>query len=189
MIASENAFLWSYLWQSTAFITVGLAISFAFRRRPCRTHHILLLSIIAAVIVPIGTASAKHLGLGLFAGKPVKIHRPVESVANHLPIENEFDVTGLPPIIHGYTEVAEIKSARAPAYEYHPSVVASSQGYEFPWRKVLFWSWVAISLILSLRLAFVFAVGVGMLGQAVPAKGTNIREAAHAAGANRLCRN
>ncbi|MDH4240325.1 MAG: hypothetical protein OEW48_12250, partial [Phycisphaerae bacterium] len=99
MIASENAFLWSYLWQSTAFITAGLAISFAFRRRPCRAHHVLLLSIIAAVIVPIGTASVKHFGLGLFAGEPVKIRRPVESVANHLPIENEFDVTEQPVLV------------------------------------------------------------------------------------------
>ena len=177
MIASENAFLWSYLWQSTAFITVGLAISFAFRRRPCRAHHILFLSIIAAVIVPIGTASVKHFGLGLFAGEPVKIHRPVEPVANHLPMENEFNVTGLPPIIHGYTEVAQIKSDRAPVYEYLSPVVASSQGYEFPWRKVLLWGWVAASVILSLRLAFVFAMGVGMLGQAVPTDGTRIRDA------------
>lgn len=183
MIASENAFLWSYLWQSTAFITAGLAISFAFRRRPCRAHHVLLLSIIAAVIVPIGTTSVKHFGLGLFAGKPVKIHRPAESVANYMPIDNEFDVTGLPPIIHGYTEVAQIKSAPIPAHEYSSPAVASSQSYEFPWRKVLFWSWVTISLILSLRLTFVFAMGVGMLGRVVPTDGTRIREAIRTAGA------
>ena len=121
MIASENAFFWSYLWQSTAFITAGLAISFAFRRRPCRAHHILLLSIIAAVIVPIGTASVKHFGMGLFAGEPVTIHRPVEPVPNHLPMKNEFDIAEQPALIPAYTEVAQIKSARAPAYEY-PSV-------------------------------------------------------------------
>jgi ankyrin repeat protein len=183
MIAIENAFLWSYLWQSTAFITVGLAISFAFRRRPCRAHHILLLSIIAAVIVPIGTASVKHFGLGLFAGKPVTIHRPVEPEANYIPMANEFDVTEQPALFPGYTEVAQIKSARAPAHEYPPSVAASSQGYEFPWRKVLLWGWAAASVILGLRLAFVFAMSVGMLGRVVPTNGTRIREAIRKAGA------
>ncbi|MHC4113652.1 MAG: ankyrin repeat domain-containing protein, partial [Planctomycetota bacterium] len=135
------------------------------------------------VIVPIGTASVKRFGLGLFAGKPVKIHRPVESVANYMQIDNEFDVTERTALVPGYTEVAQIKSAGAPAYEYLSPVVASSQGYEFPWRKVLFWSWVAISLILSLRLTFAFAMGVAMLGRVVPNDGTRIREAIRLAGA------
>jgi hypothetical protein len=183
MIAIENTFLWSYLWQSTAFVTAGLAISFAFRRRPCRAHHVLFLSIIAAVIVPIGTASVKHFGLGLFAGEPVKIHRPVEPVANYMQIDNEFDITGLPVLIHGYTEVTQIKSKPITDHEYPPSVVASSQGYEFPWRKVLLCGWVVASVILSLRLTFVFVMGVGMLGQAVPTDGTRFREAIRKAGA------
>ena len=116
-------------------------------------------------------------------GKPVTIHRPVESVAKYMPTENEFDVTERTALVPGYTEVAQIKSARAPAYEYPSPVVASSQSYEFPWRKVLFWSWIAISLILSLRLAFVFAMGVGMLGRVVPNDGTRIREAIRTAAA------
>ncbi|NIS51505.1 MAG: hypothetical protein GWN67_10415, partial [Phycisphaerae bacterium] len=182
MIAGENAFLWSYLWQSTAFVTAGLAISFAFRHRPCRAHHILLLSIIAAVIVPISTASVKHFGLGLFAGKPVTIHRPVEFVANHLHTENEFDVTERTALVPGYTEVAQIKPAHPPALEYPSSAVASSKSYELPWRKILLWSWAVVSTILILRLAFFFAMSVGLLGQVVPANSARIREAIRLAG-------
>lgn len=120
MIAGENAFLWSYLWQSTAFVTAGLVSSYALRRRPCRAHHVMLLAIVASVIVPIGTASVKHLGVGLFASEPVPIHRPVESVANHLPVEKEFYITGQPALVTEYTEVAQIKSTRAPVPEYPP---------------------------------------------------------------------
>ncbi|MDH4241512.1 MAG: ankyrin repeat domain-containing protein, partial [Phycisphaerae bacterium] len=80
-------------------------------------------------------------------------------------------------------EVAQIKSDRAPAYECPSPVVASSQGYRFPWRKVLLWSWTIASVILSLRLTLVFLMGVGMLGQAVPTDGTRIREAIRTAGA------
>jgi ankyrin repeat protein len=174
---SETAFLWSFFWQSTAFLTAGFVISFALRRRPCRAHHILLLSIIAAVIVPVGTATVKHSDLGLFVGEPVKTHRPVEPVANYISIENEFDDTGQPILENGHTEVAQIKSAPAPPYEYPYPVIASSQGYEFPWRKSLLWGWVVASLILSLRLVFVFAMGVGMLRQASPTDNTRIREA------------
>ncbi|MHC4692761.1 MAG: hypothetical protein ACYS67_08465, partial [Planctomycetota bacterium] len=165
MIATENAFLWSYLWQSTAFIMAGLAISFAFRRRPCRAHHILLLSIIAAVIVPIGTASVKHFDMGLFVARPVTIPQPVEPMVHYIPTNNEFHITELPVLIPVYKEVTQIKSNPTPVYEYSSPVVASSQGYEFPWRKVLLWSWAAASLILSLRLAFVFAMSFGMLGK------------------------
>ena len=182
MIATENAFWWSYLWQSTAFLTAGLAISFVFRRRPCRAHHILLLSIIAAVIVPIATASVKHLGLGLFAGKTVTILQPVEPVTNYMPIDNEFHITELPVLMPVYTEVTQIKPSPESAYEYPAPAVASSKGFEFPWRKVLLWSWAAASIILGLRLAFVFAMGVGLLGQAVPTHSTRIREAIRLAG-------
>ncbi len=181
-MASQNAFLWSYLWQSTAFITAGLTISFAFRRRPCRAHHILLLSIIAAVIVPIGTASVKHFGLGLFTAKPVPIPQPVEPVVTNLTTESEFDISRLPVLIPVYTDVTQIKPSSAPAYEYPSPAVASSKSFEFPWRKVLLWSWAAASVILSLRLTFVFAMGVGLLGKAVPTKGTRIREAIRLAG-------
>jgi cytohesin len=177
MIATENAFLWSYLWQSTAFITAGLAISFAFRHRPCRAHHILLLSIIAAVIVPIGTASVKHFGLGLFAAKPMTITQPVEPVANSLLMESKYDAIELPVLIPVYTEGTQIKSNPIPTHEYSSPAVASSKGYELQWRKVMLWSWAAASLILSLRLVFVFAMGISLLDQVVPTNSTRIREA------------
>ncbi len=183
MIATENAFWWSYLWQSTAFITAGLVISFAFRRRPCRAHHILLLSIIAAIIIPIGTASVKHFGLGLFEGKPVTIPQSVEPIVHYMPMNNEFHITELPLLMPVYTGITKIDSTPIPAYEYPSPAVASSKGFEFPWRKVLLWSWAAASIILILRLAFVFAMGLGLLGQAVPTNSIRIREAIRMAGA------
>lgn len=185
---TENPFLWSCLWQSTAFIGLGLAASLALRRRPCRAHHILLLTIIAAVLAPLATASVKHLGLGLFVAEPAIINPPAEPAANRLPVDNAPVLTGGAASNLADTDNARSKLIRPPVREYPASalagsdeypapVAARSQGSEFPWRKVLLWSWAVAGGILFLRLSFIFATGLHLLISAEPVSRQNVSRA------------
>ena len=74
---SEDAFLWNCVWQSTICITAGLAASFAFRHWSARAHRVLLLSMVAALIVPVMSVIVKHFELGVFASGAVVIHSEV----------------------------------------------------------------------------------------------------------------
>ena len=61
---TENWFVggfsvWSCIWQSTVLVGAGLIGSFILRHRAARAHHILLLSMIAAVVGP-DAAQAIH---------------------------------------------------------------------------------------------------------------------------------
>ena len=52
-ILSVESFFRICLWQSIVLTAVGLAASFLLRQRSSRAHQVLLLSIVAAMIVPV----------------------------------------------------------------------------------------------------------------------------------------
>ena len=60
--------LWSALWQSSAWLIVGLVVSALVARHPARAHGILLLCMGGAVLTPLIGGAMRLIGLGLLPG-------------------------------------------------------------------------------------------------------------------------
>lgn len=67
------------LWQSTAILTAALAAARASRSRPARAHAILTAGAAAAVAAPVGSAVARHFGLGFVAPAPITTAAPADT--------------------------------------------------------------------------------------------------------------
>ena len=145
---SVEFFVRTCLWQSIVLVAVGLAASFLLRRRSSRAHRVLLLSIIAAVIVPIVSALVKQYELGMFVAEPAAMQPYLETEA----IASDFSpAVPIAPDV-GY-EPGSIEGDFAPVASGSPSV-------PLPWAHIALCAWVAASLILGVRLLVTFALGV-----------------------------
>ena len=176
---SENAFLWSCVWQSTVCIGVGLFGSFVLRRRPARAHQMLLLAMIAAVIVPVMSAVVKHFEWGIFA---------VEAAVSEPVVEEGFESSN-----YEMVDIAAVESVepRMKVFEEAggPAAIAGAQpaGTARPEKANLrlgtlaILGWAVASLILHARLLVTFAAGIRLLGRAVVVKCERIQKAADAA--------
>ncbi len=60
-----EAVLWSALWQSSAWLLVGLVAGALLRGRPARAHAVMLLCILGAALTPVLGAAFRLGGLGL----------------------------------------------------------------------------------------------------------------------------
>jgi beta-lactamase regulating signal transducer with metallopeptidase domain len=60
-----DAVLLDALWQTTAWLVLGLALSVILERRPARAHGVLLLCLVAAVATPIVSIACRALGWGM----------------------------------------------------------------------------------------------------------------------------
>lgn len=60
-----DSFLFCVLWQTTAWLTIGMIGAIVLRRHPARAHGVLLSCIIAALITPALSFTFKSLGWGL----------------------------------------------------------------------------------------------------------------------------
>ena len=156
----------SCVWQSTIFIVVGLVGSFILRHRSSRAHQVLFLAMIAAVIVPIISILVKHYELGMFVAEPVVIQSP----AKDLTTASNYGASGI-------ITAENIEHNPGLIEKDLPSALAGSEGAEFPWRLVVLCGWLAASLILAARLLLTFALGVRLLGRALPLKCEKIEEA------------
>jgi len=154
------------VWQSTIFIVVGLVSSFILRHRSARAHQVLFLAMIAAVIVPIMSILVKHYELGMFVAEPVVIQSPAEDVGR----VGNF---GAPGII----SAEDIEHKPGAIEEILPSAMAGSEIAKFPLHSIVLYGWIAASLILATRLLLTFALGVRLLGRALPLDCQRIEEA------------
>ena len=162
--------LWTYLWQSTIFVALGLAGSFILRHRPSRAHQVLLLSMVAAVTVPTASILVKHFELGVFVAGPVVM----ESRADDWNPASHHEPSAIVPPESIEHQAAPIRESTAPVTE-------SSRRIEFPWRSVVLYGWVAASLILAGRLLVTFRFGLRLLGRAVPLDCERIERAVYRA--------
>ena len=156
----------SCVWQSTIFIVVGLVGSFILRHRSARAHQVLFLAMIAAVIVPIMSILVKHYELGMFVAEPVVIQSRAEDVGR----VGNF---GAPGII----SAENIEHKPGLVEKDLPPATLASETTKFPWRLVVLYGWIAASLILAARLLLTFALGVRLLGRALPLDCQRIEEA------------
>jgi hypothetical protein len=69
----RGLWVWTYVWQSTIFVTLGLWGSFVLKHRSSRAHQVLLLSMTGAVIVPVASILVKYYELGVFIAEPVMV--------------------------------------------------------------------------------------------------------------------
>ena len=60
--------LWSALWQSSAWLALGLALSAAWRHRPARAHSVLLAAMLAALATPVLSGVSRLAGWGVLPG-------------------------------------------------------------------------------------------------------------------------
>jgi hypothetical protein len=145
----RGPWLWTCVWQSTMFITLGLAGTFLLKHRSSRAHQVLLLSMIAAVIIPAAGLLVKHYELGVFVAEPAVIRLPNESQAT----------------MHN-REVPEIVSSKSIEHESIPieqaaePTMTGSRDVPFSWRLVLLYSWIAASVVLAGRLIVMFLLGL-----------------------------
>ena len=166
-IFSAESFLWSCLWQSTIFLVVGLSGSFLFRRHSARAHRVLFLAMMAAVIVPAASLLVKHYELGMFVAEPTAIQPQVDDQAI-------YESAGI-------TSNEAIERGPAPINEDLHSAPAVSRAAKFPWRSALIYTWIAASLILTVRLLVTFVLGARLLGRALPLNSDKIEQAIHLA--------
>jgi len=171
-LLSENAFVWTCLWQSTACVAAGLIGSFILRHRPARAHQALLLAMIAAVAVPVMSTAVKHFDLGLLWAEPTAVW-PREEIA-------------LPETTYAAAEILTGDIIKYEPPEVEPAeggTVATVQAgeTEIPWMQIAAWAWIAASLILAGRLAVTFVRGVRLLRRAAPPHCEKLQEAARIA--------
>jgi bla regulator protein BlaR1 len=167
-IFSAESFFRICLWQSTIFIAAGLIGSFILRHRSARAHQVLLLAMIAAVVVPVFSILVKHYELGLFAAEPIVIRTETEYQATISNIEaNEI----IPP--------TDIKNKANTSEKNLASATTSTENTKFPLIKIVFYSWLTVSLIMALRLAVTFVLGIRLLGRAIPLECERIEQAIH----------
>ncbi len=164
-ISSLESFVWTCLWQSMVLIAVGLAASFLLRRRSSRAHQVLLLSIVAAVIVPVVSVLVRHYELGVFVAEPVAVPLQLESEA----AAGDFSPSG--PIVQGFEyEPGPVEMASVPA-------TTISQSAPLPWVRIALCGWIVASLALATRLVVTFILGVRLVGRAEPLDCCRLREA------------
>jgi beta-lactamase regulating signal transducer with metallopeptidase domain len=162
----QNAFLWSCLWQSVLCLAAGLVCSIIFRRRPSRAHGLLLMGMMAAVLVPLMSATVKHLELGLFAAEPTgtQSERPARAVREYEPANHVF---------FAELEPEPSMPEEGPA----PATTVRSYCFDIPWRQAGLWAWAAASMVLVLRLVVTFFCGLRLLAKATPLACMRIQKA------------
>jgi len=162
---SVESFVWTCLWQSMALVMAGMAASFLLRRRSSRAHQVLLLSIVAAVTVPVVSTLVKHYELGVFVAKPAAAPWQLQTEA----VAGDFYPSGPIAQDFGY-EPGPIEGDL-------PPVVIVSKSAPLPWTRVALYGWIAASLVLTTRLLVTFALGVRLLGRAKPLDCKKMEEA------------
>jgi len=168
---SENSFFLSCIWQSTICVVLGLISSFILKRRPCRAHQILLLTLIAAVFVSVMSVIVKHCELGVFVTEPVVTQAEVE------------DRTAT--IDNGALEAATIEDTEhqtSTSEEYSVSTfMVQPESIKIHWAQVILVLWIVASIVLTIRLFLTFVLSIRLLGRAQPLDCKKIQNAVHVA--------
>ncbi len=160
-ISSTYPIIFTLLWQSSLFVTAGLIGSFILKRHPARAHQVLLLSMIAAVTVPLLSTFVKYMELGIFVEEPVAATSPP---GDFIPVSNTpLSATNLLPFYES-EQVTEVL----------PPIETESENFSLPWRKILLFGWIAVSIILLTRLLITFILGMRLVKKAQPFEHPNI---------------
>lgn len=137
--------LWTLAWQSTACLAAGLTGSYLLRRQAVRAHQVLLLSLIAAVLVPAISQVVKRNGWGL-----LEAERAVPG--QEAPLAEPQSQVVMTPRVTTNTAVS-----LRPAVD--TAGVSAPSKERFDWAKIIVPLWLAASAALLLRLANQLVLG------------------------------
>ena len=169
--------LWTWLWQSTLFVVIGLAGSFLLRHRPARACQGLFLAMIGAFALPLMSATVAHLGLGVLAPKPIA-HEP-EITYQVFTMDYEAPAALFPPDVQINMEPADIQAVVPPE---KPVVVkAAPQSISPPWHSILLYGWMIAAFLLLGRLFVAFVSGICLLRRAKSRGCERVQRAANSA--------
>ncbi|WP_165251751.1 carboxypeptidase regulatory-like domain-containing protein [Paludisphaera soli] len=153
---SAETLIWTFAWQASAFLALGLAASFALRGRPARGHQALLLAMLAAVAAPTLTQAGRRLGWGLWnattptAVRSTAARSPVEPGPGPMPAASpEPRWVGAPVPPSRTAPTLALASA-------NDAPVARVSAWSFPWRTAFLTAWAVVSGLLGVRLAASF---------------------------------
>jgi beta-lactamase regulating signal transducer with metallopeptidase domain len=168
-VFAQHSWLWTLAWQSTACLAAGFAGSILLRRRPVRAHQLLLLSLIAAILIPALSHAVKRNQWGLFvAERTVSIHE-----AQPFVIQTELATTAPTPV--GNTP-AEPTGATVT-----PSKTTAPAAPRFQWQTALPLLWLGATSALLLRLMARLLLGLSLVRRSSSAQSRPIAEALDAA--------
>jgi beta-lactamase regulating signal transducer with metallopeptidase domain len=176
---------WDLLWQSSLFLTAGLAASQALQKTPARAHRLLLLAILAALLTPLLSQGIHKSGWGILRsaepalppaeGPVILTHGfqapPVTPAVGSIPVRPR-------PVDPSLARAATNEAAPAPPVLMANSLVPS-------WKQIALGSWMLLSGLAIVRLASSFGRGLRMIRGSEPVVDATLLQAASRA-SNRL---
>lgn len=166
----EDPMLWTCLWQSTLVAGIGLAGSFLLARRPARGFQVLLLTMIAAVLVPVMSLLVKHYDLGVL---------PAEPMSRSLEVR-DWSAT----ITEDTSTAWFVPEPQIPMHEPTGTVAEvahRSADLRVPWRTIFVLGWMIATLALLGRLLAGVWNGIRLLRRSRPGDGPHVQQATNAA--------
>ena len=150
---------WTFAWQSSLILAIGLASAFACRKRPARAHRALLAAMLAAFAAPALTETGRRLGWGLWDTPEVAKFDPKPMPGGPL----VSSPAPKPLLLPTPERSRPIGASTSPAPV--EIVAPPPPSKPFPWRSALLTAWAVASLALGLRLVASFASGARMVGR------------------------
>src|SRR5262245_43658918 len=156
------AFAWSFAWQATVFLLLGLAGSLIWSRRPARGHRMLVLAMLGALMAPLLTWGIHQLGWGLWpvraAVKPDAITSPVIDTSQAFVPSSpnsgpDLKAIAVPPVIPSPLASAATSTDQSSASGSSSTVPTHSSRVGWSWSMELLGAWLALSVLVLIRLA------------------------------------
>jgi beta-lactamase regulating signal transducer with metallopeptidase domain len=164
----QHPWLWPLAWQSTICLAAGLAGSILLRRRPARAHQLLLLSLIAAMLIPTLSHTVRQNQWGLFvAERTVAIRETQPFIA--------------PPDLATATPTPMSNAAAEPSRPTAIPGMPVPAGGSFQWGSALPLLWLAVTSALLLRLIARLLLGLRLVRRSEAVESGLIAEALDAA--------
>lgn len=171
------------LWQTTLCLSIGLAGSFCWRKRPARAHRVLFLALIASLMAPIFSLAVRNYGWGLLPSR--SLHATAEATAPMPPrsailprSSSRVEASSAPAPLAIGSVVSETKLPEGVDAPQHQALSAISP---FHWQLLVAWIWFGLSALAALRLSLSILRGRTLIVRAKLTLESSIRDAANSA--------
>jgi beta-lactamase regulating signal transducer with metallopeptidase domain len=164
-ILTQHPWFWALIWQSTACLAVGLVGSILLRRRPARAHQLLLLSLVAAILIPVLSHAVKQNQWGLFVAEQTVSLREAQ------PFFVETDPATAAPTPASDTAAGPGDPIVTPSETAAPAMPG------FQWQTALPLLWIGATSALLLRLIARLFLGLSLVRRSAPARSRPIAQA------------
>jgi beta-lactamase regulating signal transducer with metallopeptidase domain/Leucine-rich repeat (LRR) protein len=147
--------LWGCVWQSVAFLGLGIVAGRLLRRRPSRAYQVLLFVMVAAVCVPFLSAVVRHYHLGLLTARLPELQRgPLGELRTAT-----FDTMDASPAQDSRSAFLQEHVSSGPA-------VVSAARDGMTWGAFVLYAWITATVALMARLVVTFLYGMHLVCRA-----------------------